>query len=62
MEWKFYGWGEYFTIKFSLGGCSYYVGVDYISRGITSPMPDHKGFKLQQMSEIHPLPFRNSAL
>ena len=25
--------------------------------GTTSPMPDHKGFKLQQMSEIHPLHF-----
>ena len=30
-EWKFYGRGEYFTFMFSPGGCSYYVGEDYIS-------------------------------
>ena len=33
------------------GGCR----VSEVQAGITSPMPDHKGFKLQQLSEIHPL-------
>ena len=45
-EWKFYGRGEYFAFIFSPGGCSYYVGEDYISQ-VTSPIPDHKGSKLQ---------------
>ena len=40
------------------GGC----GGGEVRSGTTSPMPDHKGFKLQQVSEIHPLHFRNSAL
>ena len=31
------------------GGCR----VGEIRAGTTSPMPDHKGFKLQQLSEIH---------
>ena len=29
-----------------------------VQAGTTSPMPDHNGFKLQQVSEIHPLHFR----
>ena len=28
--------------------------VGEVRAGTTSPMPEHKGFKLQQLSEIHP--------
>ena len=31
--------------------------VGEVRAGTTSPMSDHKGFKLQQLSEIHPLHF-----
>ena len=36
------------------GGCR----VGEVRAGTTSPMPDHKGFKLQQLSEIHALYFQ----
>ena len=35
------------------GGCR----VGEVRAGTTSPMPDHKGFELQQLSEIYPLHF-----
>ena len=35
------------------GGCR----VGEVRAGTTPPMPDHKGFKLQQLSEIQPLHF-----
>ena len=31
--------------------------VGEVRAGTTSPMPDHKGFQLQYLSEIHPLHF-----
>ena len=33
------------------GGCR----VGEVRAGTTSPIPDHKGFKLKSMSEVHPL-------
>ena len=33
------------------GGCR----VGEVQAGTTSPMPNHKGFMLQELSEIHPL-------
>ena len=39
------------------------VGVGEVRAGTTSPMPDHKGFKLQLFClEVHPLHFKNSTL
>ena len=35
------------------GGCR----VGKVRAGTTSLMPDHKGFKLQQLLEIHPLQY-----
>ena len=31
--------------------------VGEVRAGTTYPMPDHKGFKLQQLLEIHPLKY-----
>ena len=36
------------------GGCR----VGEVLAGTTSPMPDHKSFNLQHVSEIHPLSFQ----
>ena len=48
-------WGTFNQDNYSIvggdGGCR----VGEVLAGTTSPMPDHKGFKLQQLSEIHPL-------
>ena len=38
-EWKFYGRGEYFAFIISPGGCSYYVGEDYISHRLVPRRP-----------------------
>ena len=36
--------------------------VGEVRADITSPMPNHKGFKLQLLSEIHPLDFMSSEI
>ena len=41
-EWKFHGRGEYFAFIFSPGGCSYYVGEDYISHRQIASAPTKK--------------------
>ena len=43
---------DYSTVG-GYGGCR----VGEVRAGTTSPMPDHKGFKLQYLSEIHPPQF-----
>ena len=50
MHWDTYKQDNYSTVGGD-GGCR----VGEIRAGTTSPMPDHKGFKLQELSEIHPL-------
>ena len=50
MHWDTYKQDNYSTVEGD-GGCR----VGEVRAGTTSPMPDHKGFKLQELSEIHPL-------
>ena len=57
MHWDTFKQDNYSTVGGD-GGCR----VGEVWAGTTSPMPDHKGFKPQQLSEIHPLPLCGSAL
>ena len=50
MHWDTFKLDNYSTVGGDGGG-----RVDEVRAGITSPTPDHKGFKLQELSEIHPL-------
>ena len=50
MHWDIFKQDNYSTVGGN-GGCR----VGEVRAGTTSPMPDHKGFKLQELSEIHPL-------
>ena len=50
MHWDTFKHDNYNTVGGD-GGCR----VGKVRAGTTSPMPDHKGFKLQDLSEIHPL-------
>ena len=52
MHWDAFKQDNYSTVGGD-GGCR----VGEVRVGTTSPMSDHKGFKLQQLSEIHPLHF-----
>ena len=52
MHWDIFKQDNYSTVGGD-GGCR----VGEVRAGTTSPMPDHKGFKLQKLSEIHPLHF-----
>ena len=55
------------TVKNSVGPCGFPVGstvggdggcsVSEVRTVTTSPIPDHKGFKQHQLSEIHPFHF-----
>ena len=36
--------------------------VGEVRAGTTSPMPEHKGFKLHQLSEIHPFQYPGLAV
>ena len=49
MHWDTFKQDNYSTVRGDGGG-----RVGEVRAGTTSPMPDHKGFKLQQVSEIHP--------
>ena len=50
MDWDTFKRGNHSTVGGD-GGCR----SREVRAGTTSPMPDHKAFKLQQLSEIHPL-------
>ena len=50
MHWDTYKQDNYSTVGGD-GGCR----VGEVRAGTTSPMPDHKGFMLQELLEIHPL-------
>ena len=52
MPWDTFKQDDHSTVGGN-GGCR----VDEVRAGTTSPMPDHKGFKLQKLSEIHSLHF-----
>ena len=52
MHWDTFQQDNYNTVGGD-GGCR----VGKVRAGTTSPMPDRKGFKLQQLSEIHLLHF-----
>ena len=53
MHWDTFKQDNYSTVGGD-GGCR----VGEVRAGTTSPMPDHKGFKLQLVPEIHPLHFQ----
>ena len=50
MHWDTFKQGNHSTVG-GIGGCR----IGEVQAGTTSLIPDHKGFKLQQLSEIHPL-------
>ena len=50
MHWDTLKQDNYSTVRWDGGG-----RVGEVRAGTTSPMPEHKGFKLQYLSEIHPL-------
>ena len=50
MHWDTFKQDNYSTVGGD-GGCR----VGEVQAGTTSPMPDHKDFKQQHPSEIHPL-------
>ena len=52
MHWDAFKQDNYSTVG---GDGGYRVGE--VRAGTTSPIPDHKGFKLQHQSEVHPLHF-----
>ena len=52
MHWDTFKQDNYSTVEGD-GGCR----IGEVRAGTTSPLPDHKGFKVQQLSEIHPLHF-----
>ena len=52
MQWNTFKQDNYSTVG-EYGECR----AGEVWANTTSPMPDHKGFKLQQRSEIHPLHF-----
>ena len=51
MHWDTFKQGNHSTV----GGDGRCSGGE-VRAGTTSPMPDYKGFKLQELSEIHSLP------
>ena len=53
MHWDIFKQHNYSTVGGD-GGCR----VNEVQAGTASPMPDHKGFKQQLLSEIHPLNFQ----
>ena len=52
MHWDTFKQGNHSTVGGD-AGCR----VGEVRAGTTSPMPDHKGVKLQQLLEIHPLQY-----
>ena len=52
MPWDTFKLDNYNTVGGDYGGCR----VDDVQVGTTFPMPDHKGFKVQQLSQITPTP------
>ena len=54
MRWNTFKTDNYSTV----GGAWGDVGVSEVRASATSPMPDHKRFKLLEQSEIHPLHFQ----
>ena len=52
MHWDIFKQDNYSTVGGDVG-----CRIGEVWAGTTSPMPDHKGFKLQLLPEIHPLHF-----
>ena len=50
MQWDTLKQDNYSTVRGNGGS-----RVGEVRAGTTSPIPEHKGFMLQQLSEIHPL-------